>query len=74
MLNGIENRRLRDFMKDDTAGMLLIKPENLTQMPGNGLSLAVLIGCEPDLLGLLGSLLQAGHHLLLIFRNLILRL
>ena len=57
-LYGIENGVLRNLVENDTWGIGLIEFEHLSEMPGYGLTLAVFIGSEPDLLGLLGELLE----------------
>ena len=74
MLNGLQDGGLGNLVKDDTRGLLLIESQHLTQVPADGFSLAVFIGCEPDLLGLLGLLLQFGHYLFLLFRYLVYRI
>ncbi len=71
MLDGIENSRLGNFMEDDAARLLLIQSEYFAKVPADGFSLAVLIGCQPDLLGLLGARLQFAYQFFLLFRYLI---
>ena len=68
---GIHDGRLGDFVEHDTAGLLLVQTEHLAQMPRDGFSLAVLIGCEPYLVGFLGTCLQFRNELLLLFGYLI---
>ena len=60
-------------MEYDAPRGLRLQPEHLKQMPGDGLSLAVFIGCEPYHLGLLGFLAEVGHQRLLVVGNLIFR-
>lgn len=47
MLYGRQDSGFCDFMEDDTARLRLVETENLAEVPADGLSLAVLIGCEP---------------------------
>ena len=70
-LNGFQYGGFRNLVEHDAAGLLLVQSQHLAQMPGNGLSLAVLIGCEPDLLGLLRTLFQFAYQFSLLFGNLI---
>ena len=49
-----------------TFGLFRFESQGLKQMPADGLSLAVLIGCEPDNLRLLRFLLQLRHQSLLV--------
>ena len=49
MLDGLEDGRLRDLMEHDALGLLLVEPQHLAEVPRDGLSLAVLIACEPHL-------------------------
>ena len=42
-------------------------------MPGDGFSLTVFIGCQPDLLGLTGFFTKVCHQLYLLFGNFIFR-
>ncbi len=71
MLYGLKDGGLRNLVEDDARGLLLVQSQHLTQMPADGFSLAVFIGCEPDLLGGLRVLLQVGDDLLLLFGYLI---
>ena len=48
-----------------------IQPELLKKMPGNSLTLAVFIGCEPYHIGLLGGLAKCAHQIFLIGRHFI---
>ena len=52
------DRRLRDLIEDDPAVIRSIQPQYVCQMPGNRFSLTIRIGCEIDLVGLPGFLLQ----------------
>ena len=70
-LDGLQNGRFRNLMEHNAVGSLFVKSQHLAQMPGDGLSLAVFIACQPYLLGLLGLRLQFAHQLLLLFGNLI---
>ena len=58
VLDGLEYGGLGDFMKDYPLAALGFQAEHFIKVPGDGLSFAVLIGCEPDGAGLLGGLLQ----------------
>ena len=58
-------------MEHDAVRLLLVQSQHLAQMPGDGLSLAVLIGSQPHLFGILGLLLQLAHQLLLLVGNLV---
>ena len=60
-------------MEDDAFGAGGIQLQRLREVPGDGLSLAVLIGRQPDGLRIGSQFLQFGNSLLLIGRNLILR-
>ena len=59
-------------MEDDALGAGGIQFQRLREVPGDGLSLAVLIGRQPDGLCAGGQLLQFGNGFLFIGRNLIL--
>ena len=61
-------------MEDDTRSLFLIKSEHLTEVPADGFSFAILIGCEPHLLGSFGVLLEFCYNFLLILWYLIVRL
>ena len=66
-LDRIENGPLGDFVKDDPPGLIHRQSEHLGQVPGDGLSLAVLIGGEPD--GLVFSqACELVHHLAFVGR------
>ena len=67
----MQNGALGDFMKHYALGLSRVKPEHLIEMPGYGLSLAVLIGSQPHHVGALGLLPQVADELLLLGRNLI---
>ena len=69
MLDGIENGGLGNLVKHDAVGLRLVQTEHLAQVPGDGLSLTVLIGCEPYLLGLAGIGLQLANQFLFLFWN-----
>ena len=72
MLDGFQDGRLRDFMKHDSLRLLHIQSQHLSQVPRDGLSLAVFIGCEPDSVRLAGSRFQRLHERSLLFGYLIL--
>ena len=69
MLDRVEDGRFRDLVEDDPAGLRRVQAQRFGQVPGDGLSLAVLIGREPHGLGRGGEFLEVGHDLLLVGRN-----
>ena len=72
-LDGLQDGRLGDFVEHNAVGLLLVEAEHLAEVPRDGFSLAVLIGCQPYLLGFLGLRTQVCHQLGLLFRNFIFR-
>ena len=54
MLDGILDRRLGDFIEHDAAVFLRIEPQDIRQMPGNRLALAIRVTCEIDFIRILG--------------------
>ena len=74
MGNGIEDGGLGDFMENNALGFLRIDFQHLCQVPRDGFSLAVLIGCEPHGLTFPGLCAKFFDHVFLVVRNLILRL
>ena len=58
----MENRALGDFVEHDALGLGRIQFEHLIQMPGNGFPFAILIGCQPDEVGLLGGFGELGYQ------------
>ena len=68
VLDGVENRPLGDFVEYDALGLVHGETQHFGQVPCDGLSFAVFIGCEPDGLGLLRELPQLVDHLLLVAR------
>ena len=72
--DGVDNGVLGDFVEDDAAGVFGLETEHIIEMPGNGLTLAVLIGSEPHHLCVVGGFLEVAHKLLLIGRHFIFRL
>ena len=71
MLYGVENGILRNLVEYNAAGMFWVQFQSLLQMPGNGLSLAVFIGCQPYRLGFLHGFLQVGHQLVLLLGDMV---
>ena len=71
--DGIEDGRFGDLVENYAVRVLRLKAEHFVKMPGYGLSLTVLIGCEPDGFRLLGCGLKLLYKLLLVGRDLILR-
>ena len=71
MLDGIKDSGFGNLVEHDTLGLLLIQSQHLTQVPRDGFSLAVFIGCEPYLTGFLGLVLQFTDQFLLLIGNLV---
>ena len=69
MLDGFLDGGLGDFVESDATGLGGIEPQGLGQMPGDRLTLAVFIGCEPDGSGLVRQFLQFGHDFFLAGRD-----
>ena len=65
-LDGVQDGALCDFVEDDAARACRVEPEDLCQMPRDGFSLAVFIGCEPHGLGLGCFALELGDELALV--------
>ena len=61
-------------MENDAAGFPGRQLERLQQMPGDGFPLPVLIGGQPDRIGLPGQLGELRHHFLLVGGHHVLRL
>ena len=72
--NRVEYRVPGDFVKDYPAGAGRVESEHLGKVPGNGLSLAVFIGCEPYDVRSGGRPLQILYHPALGCRYFIFRL
>ena len=73
VLDSVQDGRFGNFVEDDTACLLLIQSENFAKVPADGFSLAVLIGCQPNLLGLLCGCFQFCDEFFLFLWNLIAR-
>ena len=52
-LDSTQNSWLGNFVEHDTVCFLFVQSQHLTQVPADGFSLAVFIGCQPDFLSLL---------------------
>ena len=63
MLNSLLNRRLCDFMKDNTAVLLWINTKDVCQVPGNRLALAVGIACKIDFIRILGLFFERTNEI-----------
>ena len=63
MLDGIKDGGGGNLVEYDAVGIVLVQAQHLTQMPTDGLSLAVFIGCQPHALCLLDLLLELAHQL-----------
>jgi len=66
ILDRMQNRVLRNFVKNDPLRIVVSESEHLIQVPRDGLPFAVFIGSEPNRLGLLRELFELGHRLLLV--------
>ena len=73
MLNGLKNGGFGNLVEDDTVGLLFVQSQYLTQVPGDGFSFTVLIGCEPYFLCFVCLGVQIGNKFCLLFRNLVFR-
>ena len=62
----MEDRAFGDFVEHDALGLGWIQFEHLIQMPGYGFPFAVLIGCQPYEVGLLGGFGKLGYQGLLV--------
>ena len=56
---------LRDLVKGHAVGCAGVQPQNVRQMPADGLALAVRVGCQQDAVALFGLGLQLLDELLL---------
>ena len=63
MENSLLNSRFGDFVEDDTLGVFVLQIQNLLEVPCDGFSLAVLIGCEPDGVRLLRFLAELVNQM-----------
>ena len=72
VLYGVEDGRFGDFVEHDAPSVFLVEFQHLLQVPGDGLSLAVLIGCEPHAFGLRHGFFQVGDQLALVVAYLVL--
>ena len=73
ILDGVQNGRLGNLVKDNAFSRFILQPQHLVKVPRNGLSLAVLIGSEPNRFGVFGGFLQVGDKFFLVGRNLVFR-
>ncbi len=73
VLDGVEDGGLGDFVEDNALGGRGVELQRLLQMPCNGFSLAVLIGCQPHAVGLLDGFLQFADQRPLVVADLVLR-
>ncbi len=69
ILHSLENSALGDFVEGDSLGVFILEPEGFEKVPGNGLSLAVLIGCKPNCLCLFGKFLEFADDFLFCRRD-----
>ena len=71
VLDGVGDGRFGDFVEDDALRVFLLQVEHFIEMPRDGFSLAVLIGCEPHRVGCLREFPQLGHKVFLVVRYLV---
>ncbi len=69
--DGLLNGVFGDFVEHNAFGLLFFEVQRIKQMPGNGLSLAVLIGSKPYSFCFFGRGLEFGDDFLLIGRDLV---
>ena len=72
VFDGVLDGRFGDFVEHDTFSFLRVESQHLGEVPRDGFSFAVLIGCEPDGLCLFCLGAQFAHHVLFVGGNLIL--
>ena len=72
--NALGNDLFRDFVEGDPAGLGVRQIQQLLQVPGNGFSFPVRVGCQVHLLAGVGGVLQRSDGLLLSFDGLVVRL
>ena len=65
MLDGLGDGGLGDLVKGHTLGLAGIQLQQLLQMPGNGFTFPVRVGCQINELGLVGGILQIVDDLAL---------
>ena len=70
----INDRIMRNLMKRNPIGVLLIQAENLSQVPGNRLPLTIRVGRKIDMIRFGCTCLQILYDIFLIFGNDIRRL
>ena len=73
LLDGFQNGGFGDFVEYDTFGVFRFQLQDFVQVPCDGFSFAVLIGSQPDGVGLFGFGFQCLYQCFLIFRDLIVR-
>ena len=73
VLDGIQYGGLCDFVEDDAAGILRLEVKHFVEVPADGFSLAVFIGCQPHHRCYLCLFSQQGYHLQLVGRHFVLR-
>ena len=64
VLDGFADHLLGDLIKGDAVGLVVRNSQQLLQVPGNGLSFAVRVGCEKDAFAV-GGIFQSGNDLFL---------
>ena len=71
MLDGPQDGILGDFVEHDALGVLGLQSQHFIEVPGDGLSLAVLIGRKPHHVCFLGFLFEFADQFLLLGRDFI---
>ena len=74
VFDGREDGRLRDFVEHDATRFLRVESEHFGEVPGDGFSFAVFIGCEPNRLRLFGLCAQFVNKVFLVRRYFVLGL
>ena len=69
VLNGLADNILGNFVKSNPVGFLLRQLQKLLQVPGDGLSLPVRVGCQVDGFRLGGAFAQIRNHIRLILQG-----
>ncbi len=64
MGDGLVHHFLRDFIEGNTIGFVIRDAEQFFQMPGNGFSFSVRVGCKKDFFACSGSFLQCSDDFL----------
>ena len=68
-VDGVKYRRFCNLMEHDSSRVFFLEPESVIEMPADGFSLPVFIGCEPYCSGVFRCFLQLGDNFLLVIRD-----